>query len=341
MNKTMMARAQALGRTAVLSIGILGAALGSSLAPVSAQPAAYPSQNIRMVIGFAAGGPTDVIGRILAQHMSASLGQSVVVENRTGANSLIATKEVAKARPDGYTVLFASLSHNVNRLLLKEKAEYDPLKDFEPISLAANLPLVLVTAYDSPYKTIGDLISKAKSAPEVISYGSAGNGGSAHLAAAMLATMSNTKMLHVPFRGNAPALTEVMAGRVSFMFYPVIGIASHVSDKRLRVLAVGSAKPMADFPGVPTMDASGFPDFEQTAPWVGLLAPANTPKAIVNQLNAALLQALHLPDVQKRLIELGAISVGDSPEQFTQFLLKDQARWEKVIQASGITADKD
>lgn len=341
MNKTMMARAQALGRTAVLSIGILGAALGSSLAPVSAQPAAYPSQNIRMVIGFAAGGPTDVIGRILAQHMSASLGQSVVVENRTGANSLIATKEVAKARPDGYTVLFASLSHNVNRLLLKEKAEYDPLKDFEPISLAANLPLVLVTAYDSPYKTIGDLISKAKSAPEVISYGSAGNGGSAHLAAAMLATISNTKMLHVPFRGNAPALTEVMAGRVSFMFYPVIGIASHVSDKRLRVLAVGSAKPMADFPGVPTMDASGFPDFEQTAPWVGLLAPANTPKAIVNQLNAALLQALHLPDVQKRLIELGAISVGDSPEQFTQFLLKDQARWEKVIQASGITADKD
>ncbi len=341
MNKTMMARAQALGRTAILSIGIVGAALGSILAPVCAQSAAYPSQNIRMVIGFAAGGPTDVIGRILAQHMSASLGQSVVVENRTGANSLIATKEVAKARPDGYTVLFASLSHNVNRLLLKEKAEYDPLKDFEPISLAANLPLVLVTAYDSPYKTIGDLISKAKSAPEVISYGSAGNGGSAHLAAAMLATMSNTKMLHVPFRGNAPALTEVMAGRVSFMFYPVIGIASHVADKRLRVLAVGSAKPMADFPGVPTMDASGFPDFEQTAPWVGLLAPANTPKAIVNQLNAALLQALHLPEVQKRLTELGAISVGDSPAQFTEFLLKDQARWAKVIQASGITADKD
>ena len=342
MKTTMIGRVSSLGRTALLRATVLGAiVLGSVMAPVSAQPAPYPSQNIRMVIGFAAGGPTDVIGRILAQHMSAALGQTVVVENRTGANSLIATKEVAKAKPDGYTVLFASLSHNVNRLLLKEKADYDPLKDFEPISLAANLPLVLVTAYDSPFKTIQDLLAKAKSSPESISYGSAGNGGSAHLAAAMLATLSNTNMLHVPFRGNAPALTEVMSGRVSFMFYPMIGIAGNVTDKRLRVLAVGSASPMADFPGVPTMDASGFPDFEQTAPWVGLLAPAQTPKPTIDKLNAALLQALNLPDVQKRLVELGAISVGDSPEQFRQFLIKDQARWAKVIEASGITADKD
>ena len=342
MKTTMIGRVSTLGRTALLRATVLGAiVLGSVMAPVSAQPAPYPSQNIRMVIGFAAGGPTDVIGRILAQHMSAALGQTVVVENRTGANSLIATKEVAKAKPDGYTVLFASLSHNVNRLLLKEKADYDPLKDFEPISLAANLPLVLVTAYDSPFKTIQDLLAKAKSSPESISYGSAGNGGSAHLAAAMLATLSNTNMLHVPFRGNAPALTEVMSGRVSFMFYPMIGIAGNVADKRLRVLAVGSASPMADFPGVPTMDASGFPDFEQTAPWVGLLAPAHTPKPTIDKLNAALLQALNLPDVQKRLVELGAISVGDSPEQFRQFLIKDQARWAKVIEASGITADKD
>ena len=341
MKNTMMARAQALGRVALLSVSILGITAGVLRTPACAQPAAYPSQNIRMVIGFAAGGPTDVIGRILALHMSEVLGQTVVVENRTGANSLIATKEVAKAKPDGYTVLFASLSHNVNRLLLKEKADYDPLKDFEPVSLAANLPLVLVTAYDAPFKTLQDLLDKAKNSPDAISYGSAGNGGSAHLAAALMSTMSKTNMLHVPFRGNAPALTEVMSGRVSFMFYPMIGIAGHVADKRLRVLAVGSAKPMADFPGVPTMDASGFPDFEQTAPWVGLLAPANTPQPAINKLNAALLQALNLPDVQKRLVELGAISVGDSPEQFRQFLVNDQARWAKVIEASGITADKD
>jgi len=299
----------------------------------------YPSQPVKMVIGFAAGGPTDVIGRILAQHMTQSMGQSVVVENRTGANSLIATKEIAKSKPDGYATLFASLSHNVNFLLLKEKADYDPLGSFEPISLAANLPLVLVTAYDSPYKTVADLVAQAKKDPESVTYGSAGNGGSAHLAGALLATMSDTKMLHVPFRGNAPALTEVMAGRVSFMFYPMIGIADHVADKRLRVLAVGSAKPMSDFPGVPTMDASGFPGFEETAPWVGLLAPKGTPTAIIDRLNKELLQALHQPDVQKRLKDLGAISVGDSPAQFKAFLEKDKARWAKVIEASGIKAE--
>jgi tripartite-type tricarboxylate transporter receptor subunit TctC len=305
----------------------------------SAQAATYPTQPIKMLIGFAAGGPTDVIGRILAQHMTSTMGQSVVVENRTGANSLIATREVAKAKPDGYTVLFASLSHNVNRLLLNEKAEYEPLGSFAPVSLVANLPLVVVTAYDAPYKTLQDLIAAAKSKPEAVSYGSAGNGGSAHLAGALMATMTNTKMVHVPFRGNAPALTEVMAGRVSFMFYPMIGIAGHVADKRLRVLAVGSSKPMPDFPGVPTMDASGFPDFEQTAPWVGMLAPAGTPKAIVDQLNAALKKALAQPEIIKRMKDLGASPIGDTPDEFRAFLVKDSERWARVIKASGIKAD--
>ena len=305
----------------------------------SAQSATYPTQPIKMLIGFAAGGPTDVIGRILAQHMTTTMGQSVVVENRTGANSLIATREVAKAKPDGYTVLFASLSHNVNRLLLNEKAEYEPLGSFAPVSLVANLPLVVVTAYDAPYKTLQDLIAAAKSKPEAVSYGSAGNGGSAHLAGALMATMTDTKMVHVPFRGNAPALTEVMASRVSFMFYPMIGIAGHVTDKRLRVLAVGSSKPMPDFPGVPTMDASGFPDFEQTAPWVGMLAPAGTPKAIVDQLNAALKKALAQPEIIKRMKDLGATPIGDSPDEFRAFLVKDSERWARVIKASGIKAD--
>ena len=321
---------------------VLSACLAlSALLPVtaSAQATPYPTQPIKMLIGFAAGGPTDVIGRILAQHMTATLGQSVVIENRTGANSLIATREVAKAKPDGYTVLFASLSHNVNRLLLNEKAEYEPLGSFAPVSLVANLPLVVVTAYDSPYKTLQDLIAAAKSKPEAISYGSAGNGGSAHLAGALMATMTDSKMVHVPFRGNAPALTEVMAGRVSFMFYPMIGIAGQVADKRLRVLAVGSSKPMPDFPGVPTMDASGFPDFEQTAPWVGMLAPAGTPKAIVDQLNAALKKALAQPEIIKRMKDLGATPIGDTPEEFRAFLVKDSERWARVIKASGIKAD--
>ena len=305
----------------------------------NAQTTAYPTQTIKVLVGFAAGGPADVIARIVTQSMTGTLGQSMVVENRTGANSLIATKEVAKANPDGYTLLFASLSHNVNRVLLKEKAEYDPLENFAPISLAAVLPLVVVTAYDAPYQTVADLVAAAKKNPDSMSYGSAGNGGSAHLAGALMATTAGVKMLHVPFRGNAPALTEVMAGRVSFMFYPMIGIANMVADKRLRVLAVGSSKPMPEFAGVPTMDASGYKDFEQTAPWVGLLAPAGTPEAIINKLNAAMNLALKQPEVIKRMKDLGATPSGDSPAEFKAFLSQDLERWSKVVQASGIQAE--
>ena len=304
-----------------------------------AQTSTYPNQTIKVLVGFAAGGPADVMARIVTQHMTGTLGQPVVVENRTGANSLIATKEVAKANPDGYTLLFASLSHNVNRVLLKEKAEYDPLANFAPISLGAVLPLVVVTAFDAPYKTVADLVAAAKKSPDGISYGSAGNGGSAHLAGALMATIAGVKMLHVPFRGNAPALTEVIAGRVSFMFYPMIGIANMVADKRLRVLAVGTSKPIAEFAGAPTMDESGYKDFEQTAPWVGLLAPAGTPEAIVNKLNAAMNLALKQPEVIKRMKDLGATPSGDSPAEFRAFLTQDLERWAKVVQASGIQAE--
>ena len=245
----------------------------------------------------------------------------------------------SRARPDGYTLLFTSLTHNVNKLLLKERAEYDPVSDFAPISLIANLPMVLVTAYDAPYKSLQDLIAAARATPDSVSFGSSGNGGSAHLTAAMLGTMANLQMLHVPFRGNAPALTEVMAGRVSFMFYPNIGIAALVAEKRLRVLAVGAAEPMAEYPGVPTMGASGFPGFELTAPWLGLLAPARTPDAIVQTLNREILKALNRPDVQIRLKELGGISVGTSAAQFREFLVSDQERWAKVIAAAGIKSE--
>lgn len=299
----------------------------------------YPSKPIRMVVGFAAGGPTDVIARVLAQDMSATLGQSVLVDNKTGANSLIATKEVKAADPDGYTVLFASLSHNVNALLLKERAGYDPLKDFVPISNAATLPLVAVTAANSPYRTLPDLIKAAKAGEGAVSFGSAGNGGSGHLAAELLGTMAKVHMTHVPFRGNGPALTEVMAGRVSFTFYPIIGIAEYVNQKRLRVLAVGTAKRLPEFPDAPTMAESGFPGFEETAPWVGLLAPAGTPKEAVDKLHDAMTKALAKPAVKERLRSLGAVPVGDTPAQFADYLKQDQQRWQRVIQSAGIKAE--
>jgi tripartite-type tricarboxylate transporter receptor subunit TctC len=298
----------------------------------------YPNKPIRIVVGFAAGGPTDVIARIIAQDMSASFGQSIVVDNRTGANSLIATELVAHAAPDGYTLLFASLSHNVNAILLP-KVQYGPLRDFAPVSLAAVLPLLLVTKPDAPFNSVQDLIKLAKSKPGELTYGSAGNGGSAHLAAALLETSSGTKMTHVPFRGNAPALADVMSGRITFMFYPMIGIQDFVAAKRLKVVAVGTAQRHPDYPAAPTMSESGFPGFEDTAPWVGMLAPARTPVNIVNRLNEALRKSLARPESRKRLEALGAINVGDSPAEFTAFLKKDWERWERVIKAAGVKAE--
>ena len=293
----------------------------------------FPVKPIRVVVGFSAGGPTDVIARIIGQDMSVTFGQPVVIDNRTGANSIIATELVAGSAPDGYTLLMASLSHNVNTILLP-KVQYGPLKSFAPISLAAVLPLLLVTRPETPVASVRDLIQLAKAKP--VTYGSAGNGGSAHLAAAMLETMSGVKMTHVPFRGNAPALIDVMTGQVTFMFYPMIGIADHVAAKKLKVLAVGTEKRHADYPSSPTMGESGFPGFEATAPWVGMLAPAATPTAIVNRLSDEIRKSIAKPDTKERLNTLGAINIGSSPAEFTEFLKKDYERWARVIKAAGV-----
>jgi tripartite-type tricarboxylate transporter receptor subunit TctC len=298
----------------------------------------YPNKPIRLVVGFAAGGPTDVIARVVAQDMSVSLGQSVIVENKTGANAQIATEFVAHADPDGYTLLFASLSHLVNYLFVPN-VRYHPLNDFAPISNGALLPMLVVTQPESPVNSIQDLIKAAKEKPGELLYGSAGNGGSAHLAAAMLERATDTKMSHVPFRGNAPALAEVMAGRITFMFYPAIGVAELVAEKKLKILAIGTRERSADFPNVPTLAEAGLDGFENTAPWVGMLAPAGTPPAIVDKLSAAMRASLAKPETKERVAKLGGIPVGDTPAQFRTFLEKDMERWARVIKASGLKAD--
>ncbi len=299
----------------------------------------FPSKQIRIVVGFAAGGPTDVIARVLAADMSVTLGQSVFVENKVGASGMLATREVKAANADGYSLLFASLGLNVSPILVGATAGYNPSADFAPVSLAATLPLLAVNAHDSPIKNMADLIGKARSKAEAVTYGSSGNGGSGHLAAELLGTMAKAKMLHTPFKGNGPALVEVMAGRVDFMFYPVIGIADQVAAKRLKILAAGTAKRLAQFPDVPTMSEVGFPGFEETAPWVGMLAPAKTAPAIVTRLNEAVVKAIANPEVRARLDKLGAVSVGDSPTEFAAFLKRDYIRWEEVIKAAGVKGE--
>ena len=305
---------------------------------VLAQP--YPSKPIRIIIGFAPGGPTDVLVRVVAQDMSVSLGQGVAVENRPGANSLIGTQAVARAPGDGYTLLGTTLAHNVNHILMgPEKTQYDPIKDFTPVSLLGLLPLVVVTKPDSPFNSLQDIIAAAKAKPGEVSYGSAGNGGSAHLAAGLLETRSNTKMIHVPFKGNAPALTEVMAGRVSFMFYPMVGIADQVSQKRLKVLAITTDKRHPDFPDAPTTAEAGFPGFDEYTTGVGIAGPAGIPAPVVAKLNEAIRASLAKPETLQRLRQLGAIAAPSSPDEFRTWLQRDRERWERVIKAAKVTAE--
>ncbi len=315
----------------------------AALAALAALPAPaqdkYPSKQIRLLVGFAAGGPTDVIARVLASEMTVTLGQTVYVENKAGASAMIATREVKNAAPDGYTLLFASLGLNVSPILVGADAGYDPKSDFAPVSNAAILPLLAVNAFDSPIRSMAELVKKAQSKPQAVVYGSSGNGGSGHLAAELLGTVAKARLLHAPFKGNGPALLEVMAGRVDFMFYPVTGIAENVAARRLKILAVGTAKRLPQFPDVPTMAEAGFPGFEETAPWVGMLAPAKTPPAIVARLNDAMLKALAKPEVRTRMENLGAFIVGDSPAEFAAYLRRDYTRWEEVIKAAGVKGE--
>ncbi len=310
-----------------------------ALASNAATAQMYPARPVKFIVGFAAGGPTDVIARIVAQDMTVSLGQSFIVENRPGANAIIATETVARSAPDGYTVLFSSLSLLVNAILLENKIKYDPFKDFAPISNAAVLPMVVVTSPETRLNSMPDLVALAKAKPGEVSYGTSGNGGSTHLAGAMLENFTGTKMINVPFKGNGPALAEVMSGRVTFMFYPIVGIADQVAAKKLKVLAVGTPKPHPDFPSVPTLEEAGFPGFEETAPWVGMLAPAGTPAAIVNRLSDEMRKSIARPESKERFKALGAVTVGDTPAEFSAFLKKDHERWARVIKASGVTAE--
>ncbi len=321
---------------AVQALLVAGAALAGAAA--SAQDA-FPSKPIKLVVGYAAGGPTDVIARVVGQDMSITLGQPVVVENRAGANGNIATEGVARAPADGYTLIVNTLSHNVNALLNPDKVKYDPVKNFAPVSLGVVLPQLLVVGYNSPHQTLADLVNAAKAAPGNVTYGSAGTGGSAHLAAELLAQRAGAKMTHVPYRGNAPAMTEVMAGRVSFMFYPMIGVNALVAEKKVRILGVTTAARHPDYPGVPTMAEAGYPGFEAYVGPVGFMAPAGTPPAVVQKLAGAIRSALAKPAIRDQLVNLGSVVVASSPDEYRDWLRGDSERWAQLIRTAQIKGE--
>jgi tripartite-type tricarboxylate transporter receptor subunit TctC len=323
----------------IRSATLIVATVFTTTSSMTANAQDFPTKPIRFVVGYAAGGPTDVIGRIIGQEVSITLGQPVIVENKAGANGNIGTEFVARAPADGYTLIVNTLSHNVNPLLNPIVVKYDPVKDFTPVSLAVILPQLVVVANDSPFQTLDDLVKAAKASPEKVSYGSAGNGGSAHLAAELLAQRAGAKMIHIPFKGNGPALVEVMAGRVNFMFYPMIGVANHVADKKLRILGVTTEKRHLDFPAIPTMAEAGFPGFEAYVGPVGFLAPVGTPAPVVQKLTTAIRAALTKPELRDRLRGLGAVVVGSTSDDYRDWLTGDAQRWAQLIKSAKIKGD--
>ena len=302
-----------------------------------AQPAlaqSYPTKPIRMVVPFAPGGGSDLVGRVVAQRLTPALGQQVIVDNRAGAGGRIGTEAVARAPADGYTLVFATSSVMVTAPALYPKLAYDMPKDFAPISFVASTAYVLVVHPTVPARSVKDFIALAKKTPGKLSYASSGQGGPAHLAGELFSALTGVKMVHVPYKGSSPGTTSVIAGETDAMFSNLLPALPALKSGRLRALGVTSARPSTILPDVPPLAATlpGF-DVEQL---YGLLAPAGTPRDIVRRLNAETIKAVQAPDVKAKLATDGSEVLVSTPEAFEKRIVAEIAKWSKVIKAAGI-----
>jgi tripartite-type tricarboxylate transporter receptor subunit TctC len=305
-----------------------------SVATVSAQPAGadYPNKTIKIVVPFTAGSATDIMARVVGERLSASLGQSVIVDNRPGAGGTLGSAQVAKSEPDGYTLLVVSTGHVVNPTLYPGLT-YDTVADFAGISPLASLPNVLVVGSGSPFKTVKDLIAAAKSKPDSLNYASAGVGSATHVNAEKFRSVAGIQITHIPFKGTPETIVETSSGRVDFMFTPVLASISTIRDGRMRALAVSTAKRSGAMPDVPTVAEAGLPGFVFDF-WIGLLAPAKTPRAVVNKLNAEIAKILEQPAVKERMAKLGAESMPMKPEQFDAYIKEEFITLGAVMKAA-------
>ena len=325
-----MIRRRLLAAAAALCAVTTGAAF--------AQADAYPSKPVKWIVPFPPAGAMDSIARTLAEHMGRKLGQTFVIENRPGAGGNIGADAVAKSAPDGYTMMIVANGIAVNKFLYG-KLTYDPVKDFAPVSLVAVVPNVLVTnAANSKAKTVTDVIAQAKAQPGKVTYASAGNGTSIHLAGELFASMAQVDMLHVPYKGSGPAVTDLIGDQVDTMFDSVTSALPHIRSGKLRAIAVTTPKRSSALPGVPTLAEAGLPGYD-LSPWFAVYMPAGTPRPVVAKINAALVEAMKLPDVKARFATIGAETVGSTPEQLAAHLDAEMAKWGKIIQARGIRAD--
>ena len=325
-------------------IALLLAGAGIAAQPAHAQggsPGNYPDRPIRLVVGFPPGGATDILARILSQHLPEQLGQPVVVDNRGGASGTIAAAMVAKAPPDGYTLMMVPSGPYTISASTYTNLPYDAVRDFTGISLLVWVTNVVVVPLNSPAKTLQDLIRMAKEKPGQVTFSSSGSGSLHHLAGEVLKRLTSTDMIHVPFKGAGPALTALAGGEVTFGFTSMPSAMPLINGKRLRPLAVTSEKRVSALPATPTMTEAGVPpppglDIRE---WYGVIAPAATPVAIVNKLNAEMVKVFKRPDVQTRLPEMGADYVGSSPQALSKQLANDVRTWAKWVKEAGVRAD--
>lgn len=303
----------------------------------AAQAQSWPAKPIRLVVPFPAGGGTDAIAREITNKLG-SVGYTFVVENKPGSGGNLGVDAIAKAQPDGYSLVIGQTSNLAINPTLYAKLPYDPLKDLTPISLVASAPLALVVGANSPYKTLADLIGAAKAKPGSINYATSGNGTVAHLAAESLQKEAGIKLVHIPYKGAAQGATDVISGQVHMYVSSIPTLIGHIKNGKMRALAVTSAKRADDLPQVPTVAESGYKDFEAVT-WFGILGPANLPKDVVSKLNGDINKALADPGLKKKLSDQGADVAGSSADQFGKLIRDDMVRWGKIVKESGAKVD--
>ena len=316
---------------------LLAAILGILAAPAMGQPESYPNRPVRFIIPYAAGGATDSIGRLVGQKMAQELGESIVVENRAGADGNIGASAVAKAAPDGYTILLGDVGNMTMGPAVRRNLPFDPVRDFAPISQLVSAPNIVVVNPSVPVTTFAEFIAYAKANPGKLSYASSGTGGSAHLAGELLKSATGINMVHVPYKGASAAIPDVLRGEVQVMIglSPVLPL---VRDQRLRPLATTGPKRTTFLPEIPAIAEMGFPGFEATA-WYGLFAPAGTPKAVISRLHDAAIKALRSPDVKAKLEAAGNDLIGSSPDEFAAYIRSELKKWADVVAAAGIKVE--
>ena len=306
--------------------------------PLLAAAQAYPIKPIHLVVPFPPGGPTDIVGRLVAQKLSDALGQPVVVENRPGAGGTVGSAAVAKASPDGYTLLYGSTSTLAIAPSLYPKAGYDPMKDFAPISLVSRGPIILAVNANVPAKSLREFIALAKSQPGKINYGSAGSGTPPHLAAELFKSVAGVDLLHVPYKGGAPAISDLAGGQVQVIFEGLPSLLPHIKSGKVRALAITGQKRDAALPDVPTMAEAGLAGYDANF-WSGLVAPAGTPRDAIERLNGVLVKALASTEVREALARQGLEAAGTSPAEFAKFIAAEIEKWGRVVKASGAKVD--